>query len=249
MRTKIFLRNIIFAFFSGVLFSTAAAKLKKPAPIPLGDKALAEINESVQPSKPVLGSIEDTGLLHIAPIESSIETPRVRFPVGLSLSLENLKGSLKNKKNSELNLEKNPHPLMFHFVLSYNQNQMSHLSLLSLHLGYQQAREDLSPYEAVLLSKSQVHLTGYKSFYQNKDLYFNSLYEFGFLQLQVTSSDNELLSSNDHLFFVGIGGQGNYSLTSQVLINTELSLRKSVLGASQIQLEPIVLSVGATYLW
>lgn len=246
MGTKIFLRNIIFTLFSGILFSTAAAKLKKPAPIPLGDKALAEINESPHSSKTAPSSTDDTGLLHIAPIESSIETPRIRFPVGFSLSLENLKGSLKNKKNSELNLEKNPHPLMLHFVLSYRQNYISHLSL---HLGYQQAREELSPYETVLLSKSQVHLTGYKSFYQNKELNFNTLYELGFLQLQVTSSDNELLSSNDHLFFLGIGAQGNYSLTSQVLINTELSLRKSVLGISQIQLEPIAFSVGATYLW
>lgn len=246
MRTKIFLGNIIFIFITGLHISTSAAKLKKPAPIPLGEKALAEINESLHPSKPTHIPAENTGLLHVTSLENLIEPPQVRFPVGLSLSVENLKGSLKNKKNSELNLGKKPHSLMLHFVLSYIKNQISHLSL---HFGYQQARQDLSSNEAVLLSKSQVHLTGYRSFYQNKDLNFSSLYELGILQLQVTSSDNELLSSNDHLFFAGIGAQGNYSLNSQMQINADLSLRKSVLGIPQVQIEPIVLSLGATFLW
>jgi hypothetical protein len=243
---------IIISFFIATT-SLAAKKNKKPKAIKveasLNEQALTEVNEPVKLKNQAQESTINTGLLNIktTPIENEISLKA--FPVGIAISQVKASGLIKNKKNSELDLSQNSSPMMMNLILNYKQPENKFLSNLALNLGYQQSRQNVQALESVLVSKSSLHLSAYKKIHQSGDINFSALTELGFFQVQVSNSENSLLNAYDKTNFLGLGGNVSHNLTSHLQLNAELTYRKQILTSSQIEIDPIAITVGAAYLW
>lgn len=243
---------ILISFFIATT-SLAAKKSKKPkvikAETSLNEQALSEVNEPVKLKGQEQSSTVNTGLLNVKtnPIENEISLKA--FPVGIAISQVKASGFIKNKKNSELDLSQNSNPMMMNLILNYKQPENKFLSNLALNLGFQQSRQNVQALESVLVSKSSLHLSAYKKIHQSGDINFSALTELGFFQVQVSNSENSLLNAYDKTNFLGLGGNVSHNLTSHLQLNAELTYRKQILTSSQIEIDPIAITVGAAYLW
>lgn len=244
---------ILISFFIAST-SLAAKKSKKPKVIKLettslNEQALTEVNEPVKLKGQEQTSTVNTGLLNVKtnPIENEVSLKA--FPVGFAISQIKAAGLIKNKKNSELDLSQNSNPMMMNFILNYKQPENKFLSNFALNIGYQQSRQSVQSSESVLVSKSSLHLSAYKKIHQKNDIDFSVLTELGFFQVQVSNSENSLLNAYDKINFFGLGGNVSHNLTSHLQLNAELAYRKQILTSSQIEIDPIAITVGAAYLW
>lgn len=222
-------------------------KIKEPQPaLSLQEKANKEVNTPVKIN--TAKNNENVGVLVVTPNPIASTVNIKSFPVGVSISTANLSGTLKNQKNSMLNLRELTKPYLFRLDFYYT-NASWYLNNLGFHVGFQQSRENLNSTEDVLINQNLIMISFSKIFSNTKigDFFYTG--EVGIHQLQASNSENSLLNLSEKFNFAGIGFENSYLFNESYKLQSALTYRQVILGNPRANLDPVTLSIGATYLW